>query len=122
MALMALREGLPSNMLYSDGASTMRNFVIVVAWHGGSPRVSTICTDPRGSTLSSENPLKWAFTGSSFSLPITILPNADVKMVFAKLPLSIRTLWTVYWPRRPLSPAGHHGGVGSLPGQRPRRL
>ena len=46
MALMALREGLPSNMLYSDGASTMRNFFIVVAWHGGSPRVSTICTDP----------------------------------------------------------------------------
>ena len=52
MALMALREGLPSNMLYADGASTMRNFVVIVAWHGGSPRVSTSCTDLRGSTLS----------------------------------------------------------------------
>ena len=51
MALMALREGLPSNMLYVDGASMMRNFVVVVAWHGGSPRVSTSCPDPRGSTL-----------------------------------------------------------------------
>ena len=34
---MALREGLPNNMLYVDKASTMSNFVIVVAWHGGSP-------------------------------------------------------------------------------------
>ena len=67
MALMALRECLPSNMLYIDGASTMRNFVFVVAWHGGSPRVSTNCIDPRGSTLSLENPLKWAFTW--FKLP-----------------------------------------------------
>ena len=57
MALMALREGLPSNMLYADRASTMRNFVVVVAWLGGSPRVSTSCTDPKGSTLSPENPL-----------------------------------------------------------------
>ena len=84
--------------------------------------MSTSCTDPRGSTLSPENPLKWAFTGSCFSLLITILSNVDTKMVFAELPLSIRALWTVYWPRRPLSPAGHHGGVGSLPGQCPRRL
>ena len=73
MTLMALREGLPRNMLYTGGASTMRNFVIVVAWHGGSPRVSISCTDPRGSTLSPENPLKWAFTGSSISLPMPIL-------------------------------------------------
>ena len=91
---MALREGLPSNMLYADGASTMRNFV-VVAWLGGSPRVSTSCTDPRGSTFSLENPLKWAFTYSRFFLPMPIFSNADVKMMSAKLPLSIRTLWTV---------------------------
>ena len=95
MALMALREGLPSNMLYADGASTMSNFVIVVAWHGQSPRVSTSCTDPRGSTLSPENPLKWAFTSSSFSLPMPILLNADTNMMSAKLQLSIRTLWIV---------------------------
>ena len=95
MTLMELREGLPSNMLYADEASTMRNFVVVVAWHGGSPRVSTSCVDPRGSTLSPENPLKWAFTGSSFSLPTPILSNANVKMMSAELQLSIRTLWTV---------------------------
>ena len=58
---MALREGLPSNMLYADGASTMRNFVVNEALHGGSPRVSTSCSNPRGSTFSPENPLKWAF-------------------------------------------------------------
>ena len=92
---MALREGLPNNMLYPDGASTMRNLVVVMAWHGGAPRVSTSCTDPRGSILSSENPLKWAFTGSSFSLPMPILLNADAKMMSVELPLSIRTLWTV---------------------------
>ena len=83
MALMALRKGLPNNMLYVDGASTMRNFVVVMAWHGGSPRVSTSYTDPRGSTLSPENPLKWVFTGSSFSLPMPILSNADAKMMAA---------------------------------------
>ena len=92
---MALREGLPNNMLYADGASTMRNLVVVVAWHGGSLRVRTSCTDPKGSILSLENPLKWAFTGSSFSLPMPILSNADAKMMLAELPLSIKTLWTV---------------------------
>ena len=95
MALMALREGLPSNMLYANGASTMRNFFIVVAYHGGSPRVSNSCTDPKGSTLSPENPLKWAFTDSSFSLPMPILSNADAKMMSAELPLLIKTLWTI---------------------------
>ena len=53
---MELREGLPNNMLYVNGASTMRNFIVIMAWHGGSPKVSTGCTDPRGSTFSSENP------------------------------------------------------------------
>ena len=92
MALMALREGLLNNMLYADGASTMRTFVIVVAWHGGSPRLSTSCTDPRGSTFYQGNPLKLAFTGSSFSLPMPILSNVDAKMMSVELLLSIRTL------------------------------
>ena len=70
---MALREGLPSNMLQADGASTMRNLTVVVAWHGGSPKVSTSCTDPRGSTLSPENPRRQVLIGSSFSLPMPIL-------------------------------------------------
>ena len=56
MAFMVLREGLPSNMLKADGASTMRNLIVVVAWHGESPKVSTSCIDPRGSTFSPENP------------------------------------------------------------------
>ena len=92
---MALREGLPSNMSYADGSSTMRNFIVVVAWHGESPKVSTSCTDPRGSTFSPENPSKWAFTDSSFSLSMPIFSNADAKMMSVELPLSIRTLCTV---------------------------
>ena len=91
MALMALREGLPSNMLYANGASTMRNFIVVVAWHGGSPKVSTSYTDLRDSTFSPKNPLKWAFTGSSFSLPMLFFFNVDAKMS-TELPLSIKTL------------------------------
>ena len=31
---MALREGLLGNMLYADGASNMRNFIVVVACYG----------------------------------------------------------------------------------------
>ena len=92
MALMALRERLPSNMLYADEASTMRNFIVVVVWHGGSPKVSTSCTDPKGSTFSPENPNKWACTGSSFSLSMPILSNADANMMSIELLLSIRTL------------------------------
>ena len=92
MALMALREGLPSNMLYANGASAMRNFIIVVTWHGGFPKVSTSSIDPRGSTFSPKNHSKWAFTGSSFSIPMPILSNVDAKMMSTKLPLSIRTL------------------------------
>ena len=73
----------------------MRNLTVVVAWHGGSPKVSTSCTDPRGSTLSPEKPRRQVLTGSSFSLPMPILSKADVKMMSAELPLSTRTLWTV---------------------------
>ena len=107
---MALRECLPSNMLYVDGASTMRNFVFVVAWHGGSPRVSTNCIDPKGSTISSKNPLKWAFTGSSFPLPMPILSNANAKMMLAELSLSIKTLWTVLLATTTLITSGSSWG------------
>ena len=107
---MTLREGLPSNMLYVDGASTMRNFFVVIAWHRGSPRVSTSYTDPSSSTLSSENPLKWAFIGSSFSLPMPILSNADTKKMSAELPLSIRTPWTVLLATKTLITSGSSWG------------
>ena len=73
----------------------MRNLNVVVAWHGGSPRVSTNCTDPKGGTLSPENPRKQALTGSSFSFPMPILSKADAKMISTELPLSTRTLWIV---------------------------
>ena len=73
----------------------MRNLTIVVAWHGGSPKVSTTCIDPKGSTLSPENPRRQALTGSSFSLPMPILSKADAKMMSAELSLSTRTLWIV---------------------------
>ena len=73
----------------------MRNLTVVVAWHGGSPRVSTNCTDPKGNTLSPENPHRQALTGSSFSLPMPILSKAAAKIISAELPLSTRTLWIV---------------------------
>ena len=73
----------------------MRNLTVVVAWHGGFPRVSTNCTDPKGSTLSLENPRMQALIGSSFSLPMLIFSKANVKMISVKLPLSTRTLWIV---------------------------
>ena len=107
---MALGEGLPSNMLYADGASKMRNFVVVVIWHGGSSRVSTCCTDPKGSTLSPKNPLKWAFTSFSFSLLMPILSNVDAKMMSAELPLSIMTLWTVLLAKTTLITSGSSWG------------
>ena len=73
----------------------MRNLTIVVAWHGGFPKVSTSCIDPRGSTLSPENSRRKALTGPSFSLPMPILSKADAKMMSAELPLSTRSLWIV---------------------------
>ena len=73
----------------------MRNLTVVVAWHGGSPKVSTNCTDLKGSTLSPENPRRQALTGSSFSLLMPILSKADEKMISVEFPLSTRTLWIV---------------------------
>ena len=69
----------------------MRNLVVVVAWQGGSPRVSTNCIEPKGSTFSPENPLRWVLTGSNYSLPMSILSKADAKMMSVELPLSTRT-------------------------------
>ena len=57
--------------------------------------MSTSCTDPRGNTLSPENPRRQVLTGSSFSLPMPILSKADAKMMSAELLLSTRTLWIV---------------------------
>ena len=69
---------------------------MAVAWHGGSPNVSTSYTDPtRGSTLSPENPRRQTLIGSSFSLPMPILSKSDAKMMSVELPLPTRTLWTV---------------------------
>ena len=73
----------------------MRNLTVVVAWHGGSPRVSTNYTNPKGSTLSPKNQRRQALTGSSFSLPMPILSKADAKMISVELLLSMRTLWIV---------------------------
>ena len=72
----------------------MRNLTVVVAWHGGSPKVSTSCTDPKGSTLA-ENPRRQVLTGSSFSLQMPIFSKASAKMMSVELPLSTRTLWIV---------------------------
>ena len=57
--------------------------------------MSTSCIDPRGSTLSSENPRRQALITSNFSLPMPILSKTDAKMMSVELPLSIRTLWIV---------------------------
>ena len=69
----------------------MRNLVVIVAWQGGSPRVSTNCIEPKGNTFSPENPLRCVLTGSNFSLPMPILSKADAKMMLAELSLSTRT-------------------------------
>ena len=81
-----------------------------MAWHGGSPKVSTSCINPRGSTLSSENPHRWALTGSSFSLSMPILSKADGKMMSAELSLSTRTLCTVLLATMTLITSGSSWG------------
>ena len=73
----------------------MRNLTIVVAWNRGSPKVSTSCIDPRGSTLSLENPRRQTLIGFSFCLPMPILSKADANVMSAELPLSTRTLWII---------------------------
>ena len=73
----------------------MRNLTAVVAWHGGSPKVSTNYIEPKGSTFSLENPRRWVLTGSSFSLSMPILLKVNTNMMSAELPLSTRTRWIV---------------------------
>ena len=73
----------------------MWNLTAVMARHRGSPKVSTSCIDPRGSTLSLENPRRWALIGSSFSLSMPILSKANVKMRSPELSLSTKTLCTI---------------------------
>ena len=72
--------------------------------------MSTSCIDPRGSTLSSENPRRWVLTCSSFSLPIPILSKADAKMISIKLPLSTRTLCTILLATTTLITSGSSWG------------
>ena len=88
----------------------MRNLTAVVAWHGGSPKVSTSCIDPRGSILSPENPRGWALIGSNFSLPMSILSKDDTKMMSVELPLSTRTLCTVLLATTTLITSGSSWG------------
>ena len=54
--------------------------------------MSNSCVDPRGSTLSMENPRRWALIDASFSFMMPILSKANAKMMSAELPLSTRTL------------------------------
>ena len=79
--------------------------------------MSTSCIDPRGSTLSPENPRRWALTGSSFSLPMPIFSKADAKIISAELPLSTRTRWIVLLATMALITSGSSWGcwqAGSL--------
>ena len=92
----------------------MRNLTVVVAWHRGFPKVSTSCIDPRGSTLSPENPHRYVLTGSSFSLPMPILSKADAKMMLTALPLSTRTLWVVLLAITTLINSGSSWGCWQL--------
>ena len=88
----------------------MRNLTTVVAWHSGSPKVSTSCIDPRGSNLSPENPRRSALTGSSFSLLMPILSKVEAKMMLAELPLSTRILCTVLLATKTLITSGSSWG------------
>ena len=88
----------------------MRNLTAVVAWHGGSPKVSTSCINPKGSTLSPENPCRWALTGSSFSLPIPSLSKDDAKMMSVELLLSTRNLCTILLATTTLITSGSSWG------------
>ena len=72
--------------------------------------MSTSCIDPRGSTLSPENPRRWAFTGFSFSIPMSILSKADAKMMSTELPLSTTTLCTVLLATTTLITSGSSWG------------
>ena len=72
--------------------------------------MSTSCIDPKGSTLSPENPRRWALTSSSFSLSMPILSKAYAKMMSVELPLSTRTLCTVLLVTMALITSGSSSG------------
>ena len=72
--------------------------------------MSTSCIDPRGSTLSPENPHRWALIISSFSLSMPILSKVDAKMMSVELPLSTRTLCTVLLATTTLITSGSSWG------------
>ena len=57
--------------------------------------MSTSCIEPKGNTFSPEKPHKWVLTGFNFSLPMSILSKAEVKMISVELSLSTRTRWIV---------------------------
>ena len=76
--------------------------------------MSTSCIEPKGNTFSPENPSRWVLTGSSFSLPMSILSKAEAKMMSAELPLSIRTRWTVLLPTTALITKGSSWGCWHL--------
>ena len=72
--------------------------------------MSTSCIDPKGSTLSPENPHRWVLTGSSFSLPMPILSKAKAKMMSVELSLSTRTLCIVLLATTALITSGSSWG------------
>ena len=84
--------------------------------------MSTSCINPKGNTLSPENPRRWALTGSSFSPSMPILLKADVKMMSAELSLSTKTLRTFLLAMMTLITSGYHEDTGSLPCRSPKRL
>ena len=87
--------------------STTRNLAVVVAWHGGSPKVSTSCIEPKGNTFSPDNTHRWVLMGSILSLPMPILSKADGPFCRPQLLELLR---------------GRHGGVGIPPGLSQRTL
>ena len=68
--------------------------------------MNTSCIEPKGNTFSPEKPRKWVLTGSSFSLPMSILSKVEAKMMSAELSLSTMTRWTVL-----LATTANHQGV-----------
>ena len=72
--------------------------------------MSTSCIDPKDSTLSPEDPRRWALIGSNFSISMPILSKADAKIMSAKLPLSTRTLCTVLLATTTLITSGSSWG------------
>ena len=91
--------------------STTRNLAVVVAWHGGSPKVSTSCIEPKGNTFSPENPRKWVLTGSSLSLPMPILSKIEAKMMSAELRCQLGPDGQFCWPQLLELPKSRHGGT-----------